>query len=115
MNKVNSFINQFVAIIKGDDAEASAQKVYRKADSCFKQKMANLEGLTVDKEIALQEAKEEAELAFLNYGKPVSEFNSASYYDKLIQCQNAITVAEANMESHQKEIEFCKSLIEKLG
>lgn len=29
MNTLNSFAKQFVAIIKGDDAEAKAQKVWR--------------------------------------------------------------------------------------
>ena len=31
MNKLNSFAKQFVAIIKGDDAEAKAAKVWRQA------------------------------------------------------------------------------------
>ena len=44
MNKLNSFAKQFVAIIKGDDAEAKAAKVWRQAESAFKVQIAALGG-----------------------------------------------------------------------
>ena len=40
MKTVSSFVKEVIAIIKGDDAEVTAQKIFRQADSAFKAQIA---------------------------------------------------------------------------
>jgi hypothetical protein len=47
MNKTKSFVKEIVALLKGDDAEATGQKVLRQADSAFKTQIASLTGDTI--------------------------------------------------------------------
>ena len=47
VSKTKSFVKEVVAILKGDDAEATAQKILRQADSAFKTQIASLTGDTI--------------------------------------------------------------------
>ena len=59
MSKMNSFVKQFVAAVKGDDVEVQAQKAWRSAESALKVQIAAREGDTISLEDAVNQAKEE--------------------------------------------------------
>lgn len=107
-----SFVNQFVAIIKGDDAEAQAQKAFRQAEAGLKSAISSLEGDTIDLEEKVAEARETAKNALLNNGKLIN--NRADYVTKLIMTENEITIAEQNLDAHVEKINLLKSKLEEL-
>jgi hypothetical protein len=106
MNKVKSFIKQTVAIIKGDDAAALAEKNYRLANSAFKTELAKLEGDTVDLEQSLQDAKEALATRRLNGGVLITD--RVLYLTNLLNAKNAVTIAEEKLTLHQAKVEFFK-------
>ena len=58
MNKMKSFVKEVVAIISGDNAEATGQKILRQADSALKTQIASLNGDTISLEDKVEDAKE---------------------------------------------------------
>lgn len=110
--KVKSFLKQFVAIIKGDDAEALAQKVYRQASSALKTQISSLSGDTIQKEDAVTEAQEALAKARLNNGALISNRNY--YVDSLFDAHNKVNQAEEALEKHLAKIEFLESELENL-
>ena len=67
--KMKSFVKQYVAVVKGDDAEAQGEKVFRQADSALQTHIANLKGDTISLEDNVTNAKEELNLARVNNGQ----------------------------------------------
>jgi hypothetical protein len=107
MNKMKSFVKQFVSIVKGNDAEALAQKALRQADSALKSQIASLVGDTVNFEDRLEEAKEAQVSARVNHGKPIT--NRESYVRDLISAKNNVTLAEENLKEHKEKIAFLEA------
>lgn len=104
VSKTKSFVKEVVAILTGDNAEATAQKILRQADSAFKTQIASLTGDTIALEDRLEEAKENLRLARLNNGKLISDRNS--YIRNLLEAKNAVTSAEETLEEHNAKLEF---------
>lgn len=103
---VKSWVKQFIAVVKGDDAEVTAQKVFRQADSALKTQINSLEGDSIVFEDAVTEAKEKLALARLNNGKTIADRNQ--YVQNLLNAKNAVTEAEEALENHKVKIEFLK-------
>lgn len=112
--KVSSFIKQFIAVVQGDTAEATAQKVLRQADSALSTQLNNLKGDLVDKEGALQDAKDNLALARLNDGKDLPGSERPRYVERLFKAKNAVTLAEEDLEKHKAKIEFIESELKSL-
>ena len=72
---MNSFVEQFVAAVKGDDVEAQAEKVWRQANSALKSAISSMEGDLIEMEDDVTNAKEKLNDARINYGKPISNRN----------------------------------------
>jgi hypothetical protein len=106
MNKMKSFVKEVVAILKGDDAEATGQKILRQADSAFKTQIASLTGDTIALEDKLEDAVEALRLARLNNGKVISDRNS--YVRNLLDAKNNVTSAEEALEAHNAKLVFLK-------
>lgn len=106
MNKTKSFVKEIVALLKGDDAEATGQKVLRQADSAFKTQIASLTGDTIALEDRLEDAKEALRLARLNNGQLIGDRNS--YIKSLLQAQNVIVDAEEALEAHNNKLAFLR-------
>jgi hypothetical protein len=104
VSKTKSFVKEVVAILKGDDAEATAQKILRQADSAFKTQIASLTGDTIALEDKLEDAKESLRLSRLNYGQPISDRNS--YVRSLLDAQNKVSSAEEALEIHSAKLKF---------
>jgi hypothetical protein len=113
MNTVKSFVKQFTAFIKGDDAEAQAQKVLRQADSALKSQIASLNGDTITYEDAVTAAEEKEGLAIINNGKPITD---RSYYvSGLLNAKNQVTSAQEALKTHLEKIAFLQSKLDGLG
>ena len=106
MNKTKSFVKEIVALLKGDDAEATGQKVLRQADSAFKTQIASLTGDTIALEDRLEDAKEALRLARLNNGQLIVDRNS--YIRLLLHAQNLIVDAEEALEAHNHKLAFLR-------
>ena len=104
MNTTKSFVKEIVALLKGDDAEATAQKVLRQADSAFKTQIASLTGDTISLEDKVEEAKENLRLARLNNGCLISDRNS--YIRTLLNAKNSLITTEQELEAHISKLEF---------
>lgn len=113
MNKVNSFIKQFVAIVKGDDAEALAQKTLRQADSGLKAEIACLQGDTVAFEDAVEQAEESLQNAVVNYGSVITD--RKQYVRGLLDAKNRLTDAQEALKTHQAKIEFLQGQLDSLN
>ncbi len=104
MNKMKTFVKQFVAIVKGDDAEAQAQKALRQADSALKTQVSSLKGDTIDLEEKVNDAKEAQANALVNNGEVISDRNG--YVRKLLAAKNNVTEAEETLKTHKLKIAF---------
>lgn len=113
MNKVKSFIRQFVATVKGDDAEALAQKTLRQADSALQAEIASLTGDTITLEDAVTTAKEKQSLARVNNGQLIG--NRGGYVRELLNAKNAVTLAEEILKTHKEKINFLKEELASLS
>ncbi|MFN9111489.1 MAG: hypothetical protein ACK5XN_15610 [Bacteroidota bacterium] len=106
VNKTKSFVKEIISLLKGDDAEATAQKVLRQADSAFKTQIASLTGDTIALEDKLEDAKEALRLARLNNGQLINDRNS--YVTNLLRAQNNLIDAEEALEAHNNKLQFLR-------
>lgn len=110
MSKTSSFVEQFVAFVKGDDAAVEAAKAERQAISALKAKIANLEGELVDAEQAVDDAKEAIKHARINGGRLISD--RASYVETLVKAKNYLSGpagAQERIELKEETLEFLRS------
>ena len=104
MNKMKSFVKEVVAIIKGDDAEATGQKILRQADSAMQTHLATFKGDIISLEDKVEEATENLKLARVNNGILIVDRNQ--YVRNLFNARNALVDAEDALEIHKEKIEF---------
>ena len=104
MNKLNSFAKQFIAIIKGDDAEAKAAKVWRQAKSAFKVQIAALGGDLIRKEDAVSQAEEKLAKALVNGGNEITDRDQ--YIANLISAKESLKTVEKQLTAHKETIIF---------
>jgi len=104
MTKLNSFAKQFVAIIKGDNAEAKAVKVWRQAESAFKVQIAALSGDLIRKEDAVSQAEEVLAKRLVNNGDEIT--NRDQYIANLISAKENLKLAEKQLIAHKDTITF---------
>ena len=112
MNKMKSFVKEVVAIISGDNAEATGQKILRQADSALKTQIASLNGDTISLEDKVEDAKEALRLARVNNGKLITDRNE--YVRNLLNAKNALTDAEEALEIHLEKIAFLQEQYDSL-
>lgn len=113
MSKLNSFCKEFVAIIKGDDAEVRAQKAWRQCESGLKVQIAALKGDVIAKEDKVENAKEALGLARVNNGQLISD--RETYVANLIDAKNRLTKAEKELEQHNAQIAFLEEQYKQLS
>lgn len=101
-NQVSSFINQFMAAVKGDDAKVLAERNWRKANSALKSAIPSSEGETIRFEDELEAAKEALKKARVNNGEDIT--NSNLYITKILQARQAVEDTQENLELHMKKV-----------
>jgi len=104
MNKLNSFVKQFSAILKGDDNEAKAQKVWRQCESAFKVQIAALGGDLIRKEDTVTQAEESLSKRLVNNGNEISDRDQ--YIANLISAKESLKQAEKQLAAHKETIAF---------
>ena len=110
---MKSFVKQVVAVLKGDDAEATGQKILRAADSALKTQIASLNGDTISLEDAVQEATEGLALARINHGSIITDRNQ--YVANLLVAKNVLTDAEEALEAHNEKLAFLEAEFEAIN
>jgi len=105
--KIKSFTKQVISVLKGDDAEATAQKVLRKVDSALQVQIASLTGDLISLEDNLETAKENLSLARINGG--VLFTDGSGYISRLFSAKNKVTDAEEALTLHKERIAFLKA------
>ena len=106
VSKTKSFVKEVLAILAGDNNEATAQKILRQADSAFKTQIASLTGDTIALEDRLEDAKENLRLSRLNNGLQITDRNS--YIRNLLDAKNSVTSSEEALELHNAKLDFLK-------
>jgi hypothetical protein len=110
MKKAESFVKQFIALIKGDDAEALAQKVFRQRSAALTAHIAVAKSETLVLEDKLEEAIEAQNSARLNHGNSISDRDN--YVASLIIAENNVIEAKENLEAHLEKISFLEKELE---
>ena len=103
---MNSFVEQFVAAVKGDDVQVEAQKAWRSAESALKVQIAAREGDTISLEDEVARRKEALTAARINNGRKIND--REGYIDNLINAKNELTEAEEELADHLAELNFLK-------
>lgn len=109
---VNSFINAFVASVKGDDATVQAEKAWRTAEAALKVQIAANEGDIVSLEDNVATATEDLEAAKINNGNPI--VNRDSYISDLISLNNALDDQKEALEAKKALISFLQGIYKDL-
>lgn len=109
---VGSFISQFIAIVKGDDAEALAQKAWRQAKNALTTQIHILEGETMSLEDRVEKAQEAENNAAVNNGQAIT--NNKDYVTKLIQAHNNLGAVQEELNEHDRVIEFLTTKLDTL-
>jgi uncharacterized protein (DUF342 family) len=110
--KVTSFVNQFLALVKGDSATVQAEKVFRQAQSALNVQINSLKGDTINFEDAITEAQEELAKAKVNSGLAITD--RGSYVQVLLNKKNKLTTAEENLEGHKAKLSFLEETLKSL-
>jgi len=106
--KVNSFVKQVVARLKGDDNEVVAQKVARKAMSAIEGQIAALKAQVVDDEQRVEDAQEYLD----NMIYPTAVFSdNRNYCVNIVNAQSRLEDAKDALKSTQDSIDFFTTLL----
>jgi len=110
VKKGGLFVKEVLNRLKGDDKEALAAKISRKAISAIEGQLASLKAKEVDDENAVEEAQE----ALNNALYPTEMFtNNKSYCDSIVRKQEELYEAEDNLKQTKDSIVFFNSILEK--
>lgn len=104
MEQVSKFVQLVVAVLKGDDAEATALKIQRKGSSILKAQIAIKQAEMLNLEEVLEQAQDTQAQARINKGELIS--NNNSYVRGLIDADNAVTDAKNAITDLSDEIDF---------
>ena len=108
-----SFLNQFVALVQGDDATVQAEKTWRQAKTSVETQLAALKGETFDIQQQVEEAEEKLRLATLNNGKSIDgKSGRTEYISQMIQAQNKLTESKEALVEHEKTVSFLETRLE---
>lgn len=110
ITKGKLFVQEVVARLKGDDAEAIGAKVARKGISAVEGQIAALKGLIVDQENALDDAKE----VLGNATFPTALFiDSKLYCQTIVAAQEKVDAAQEKLDATNKSITFFEEVLAK--
>ncbi len=112
--KMKLFVQQFVAVVKGDDATALGIKTLREADATLTAQIAVLTGRNVQFENAIELAEEALNNAMVNGGKSIGG-QGDSYITMLFSLKNELTDAKDALEVNQERIKFLQEVLTKLN
>ena len=112
MTTTNSFVKQFITLVKGDEAEVTALKIWRQCESAFKVQIAALGGDLIRKEDSVSQAEEKLAKALVNNGSEITDRDA--YIANLILAQESLRQSQKNLTAHKDTIEFLEKQYAKL-
>lgn len=105
--KINSFVSEVMARLKGDTPKATAIKNFRTADAALSSQIASLNAKTVKDENALEDAKEKLKNAQYPT-EPITD--TEAYINNIIAAQEAVDVAQKTLDATTKSIAYFESM-----
>lgn len=108
--KLPLFVQEIIAILKGDEAEATGIKIQKQATNALTPQISIKEAMVYDLEEAVETAKDHLIKVRNNFGRPIED--KEVYIISLFNAQDAIEIAEEKLEDHLAEIEFLKEQLE---
>lgn len=109
-SKATTFVEQFIALVKGDEAGVTAAKVERQRIAALNTAFHNANGDLVDKEQRVQDAEDYVVKCRLNHGREISDRHS--YVSNLIAATEKVKDAQEALEAHQLLISTLKAEID---
>lgn len=104
------FVKEVIARLKGDNAEATAANIARKAIAAIDGQIAGLNSKKIDQEIAVEDAQKALDNAIY----PTEMFSTpAGYIQNIVKHQEALDLAEENLAATEKSIEYFSSILKK--
>lgn len=105
--KINSYVKEVMARIKGDDDKVTAERNYRKATSAVTGQLASLASKKVDAQIKVEEAKEKLQ----NAKYPTTVIGDISDYIRSIASkQEKLDSAEEELADVESSLKFFEEL-----
>lgn len=109
-SKATTFVEQFIALIKGDEAGVTAAKVERQRMAALNTAFHNANGDLVDKEQKVQDAEDYVVKCRLNHGKEITD--RGYYVYRFIEATESVKDAQEALEAHQLLISTLKAEID---
>ena len=109
---LKSFVATFVALVKGDDAEALAQKTLRRGDNALKSQIAACDGQEIDFEDRLATANENLQKALVNNGQ--EHFDKDTYIRNILNAKNKLVEEQEFWDAHKEKTAFLKECLESI-
>jgi hypothetical protein len=105
--KINSFVSEVIARLKGDSPKAVAEKNFRMADSAINSQIATLKAKTVKDENMLEDAKE----ALKNAKYPTDPIrDTEEYIRNIVTAQEAVDKAQKEADATIKSIKYFEEM-----
>lgn len=109
-NSVKNFVALVVAMIKGDDAKATAIKIQKKATMGLTAQIAVKDAVTLELEENVESAVEALNSARANNGELIKD--TSEYIVTLLTRKKEVTKAKEALASHQAVIDSLKEELE---
>ena len=107
---VISYVDQFVACVKGDTDAVRGEKTLRQAQTGIETHIQAYKGETLDLEDKVEKAEENLRLTRLNNGTLIS--NRQEYVSNLIVSKNNLRKAEKALQNHLDTVKFLKEQLD---
>lgn len=107
--EIKLFVKECIEHLKGNDSEAIALQIQRKAIGAFKTHIPSLESELMELEEKVEDAELSLKVARMNDGQPINEASGrAKYIQGLINAKEALDDAKQKVEDTKLTIAFLK-------
>jgi len=110
--KVSTFTDLFIAIVKGDDAEALSIKTKARATKALEAAIHSAEDLS-NLEDKIEEAENYYNKALVNHGVLITPDNKESYVKGVVRASKSIRDAKEELEAQKELIADLKAALER--
>lgn len=113
MAKEKNFVEKLIERLKGDDAQSVATKIQKKGAAALKSQIAIKQAELLNKEEAVETAKENALNALFNNDKAIT--NNDDYCRRILETDLAVEQAEESLAELKKDIEVLEAALVKVN
>jgi predicted nucleic acid-binding Zn-ribbon protein len=107
MSTLSSYVNEVIALMKGDADEAIAARNERKANSAMTSQISGIDSKIVDAEEKVSDAEEALRVAIY----PTSRIEDASrFLERIISAQENLDSAQDNLKELKEQLAYWKNL-----